>query len=77
MNQKTTHTYTCTCLCIRCIRRYYYCARPSSSGSSHEVRFETGGIYTIVLGEENAGEVSTEVVRQYHMSELHDAGSTM
>ena len=27
------------------------------------MRFETGGIYTIVLGEENAGEVSTEVVR--------------
>ena len=48
--------YTCTCpysssTCIHVYTcRYYYCARPLSQ--SHAVKFGTGGIYTIVLGEE-------------------------
>ena len=36
--------------------RYYYCARPHSGGESRSVRFETGGIYSIILGEATVDE---------------------
>ena len=39
------------------LSRYYYCARPASVGESEAVKFETGGIYTIVLGDTNNEEV--------------------
>ena len=38
--------------------RYYYCARPALAGESEDVKLETGGIYTIVLGNTNNEEVT-------------------
>ena len=39
--------------------RYYYCARPALAGESEAVKLETGGIYTIVVGNTNNEEVIT------------------
>ena len=39
--------------------RYYYCARPASGEDSYSVKFQTGGIYTIVLGNTDNEKVYT------------------
>jgi hypothetical protein len=50
-------------------KRYYYCARPASEEDSYSVKFQTGGIYTIVLGNTDNEKYSASVV------ELHAPNS--
>ena len=37
--------------------RYYYCVRSPSNKNGYRVHFETGAVYTILLGNDNGSEV--------------------